>query len=188
MIAALLLRYGIPEWAAKLAALIALAAALIGGAAWYHHHVFEQGVAQESLRRDKIEGENSARADKERDALNVKIATAQKELDAARVTLAALKEDYVNAQAISSDRQRRLRDATDRMSILARPRPSDPNGPPQGGPAGPVDTGASVEVDIDPGVSSWLEGLRAEHNAAVERLQACIVKYDAVKTAADAMP
>jgi len=48
-----------------------------------------------------------------------------------------------------------------------------------------MDTGASVEADLDPRTAGWLEGVRERHNEAVNRLNACVEAYGAVKKAAD---
>ncbi len=188
MITALLLRFGISTWLAKLIGIVLLVVSLGGAAVAYHHHVFQQGVTQESARRDKIEEDNSARADRERDALNEKIDAAQAVLDAARADVKKLTKDLSDEKAISSDRQQHLLAGTERMRILARARPPGPDQQTAGGPAVSGDQGAEVVVDIAGTAAAAIDQLRTEHNEAVKRLDACIVQYDAVKAAADAMP
>lgn len=192
MIAALVLRlatrFSIRPW---LLQLLLAAAAMMGTAAalvWTHHHIYHQGEVAADARNAATNKANSDRADHERNFLNAKVALAQANLTKARAELAVLQGNYDNEKAISTQRQLDLLAGRERMRILTRQRPADPNRPPTSGPAGPVDPGTAVTEDIDPGVSAWLEWFRAEHNAAVDRLNACIVKYDAVKAAADAMP
>lgn len=172
------------KWIASLL----LIGAVLGGGAWVHHHIYHQGELAADARNAAINKTNSDHADAERNLLNGKIALAQANLNAARAALAVLQKDYDNEKTVSSQRQLDLLAGRERMRILTRQRPTDPNRQAASGPAGPVDQGTAVVEDIDPGVSAWLERFRAGNNAAIDRLNACIVKYDAVKAAADAMP
>lgn len=172
----------------KIGGALALAGALAAAGIAYHHHVYQQGVSAESSRRDVIEAANSARANKERDALNVQIATAQASLTAARASLAKLEKELSDEKSISTQRQRDLLAGRERMSVLTRQRPTDPNGQAQGGAAGNVGPGAGITADLDGRVASDLEWARETRNEAIKRLNACILDYDAVKAAADAMP
>jgi hypothetical protein len=170
----------------------AICAALVFGALAYRGHVYDSGVAAESTRRDAIDAHNSLAATQARDDLNARIRVLQSMLDTARAQVEQIKKELDDANQISTQRQsdllagraheRVLVDATCAASKIS------PDGQAPGGTAGAVDSGSGIEVDLNPRVASWLERVRADHNAAVERLDACIQQYDAVKAAADAMP
>jgi Skp family chaperone for outer membrane proteins len=173
----------------KIGGALALAGGLAAAGVAYHHHVYQQGVSAESVRRDVIEAANSKRADDERAALNKRIAAVQADLDKARTRVAELSRDYENEKAISAQRKRALAAGDERMQILARKRSADPHGPPSGAATGTVDSGSRSDTyDIDPAVAANLEQLRADHNGAIKALNACVEQYDALKSAADAMP
>ena len=167
----------------KIAAALALVGALVG----YHHHVFEQGVAQESARRDKIDAGNTIAAQAELATLNARVRTAQAELAVARDQNSKLLTENDHEKATSAGLQLDLAAGTQRMSILTRQRAADRAGPATGSTAGPADQGAGVIEDIAPAVAAGLERLRSEHNEAIDRLEACIFSYDTVKAAADAI-
>jgi hypothetical protein len=114
MIAALLLRYGIPSWAAKLAGIAALVLGLWAALAWHDHRVFEQGVAQEKARRDVLDAANNAQAEAERLRLDRLVAQAQAQLDAARTRVDQLQAEVDHEKTISTDRQQRLLAGTER--------------------------------------------------------------------------
>jgi hypothetical protein len=175
-----------PPW--KIGTALVLAAALVAGAASYHHHVFAQGEAHDKARSDAVIAANTLAVTKELLAINGRVRVAQAELAKAQEDLQRLQQENDREKAISSDRQRRLLAGDERMSVLTRARPSDPAqaGPAAGAAASTVDPGAGVVYDLDPAVAAGLEGIRAGHNDAVNRLGACILAYDKVKTAADA--
>lgn len=176
----------VPRWAIYLVICIAIAAGALG----YRAHVYHTGVADESARRDAIDAKNNAVAKQARADLNARIAVLQGMLDTARKQVAKLKKDLDDEQAVSTKRQADLAAGHERERVLIRAVTSQasPDGQAPGAAAAGVDSGTSVETDLDPRVAGWLEGVRAEHNAAVERLDACIQSYDAVKAAVDAMP
>jgi hypothetical protein len=193
MIAALLLRYGIPSWAAKLAGIAALVLGLWAALAWHDHRVFAQGVAQEKSRRDVLDAASSAQAEAERLRLDRLVAQAQAQLDAARARVDQLQAEVDHEKTISTDRQQRLLAGTERERVLIRAIP----GPSQAGAggqaasatAGAVDSGSGASsATLDPRVASDLEWVRATRNTALDGLQACIIRYDALKTAVDATP
>lgn len=191
MISALLLKYGIPAWLAELVAGAGLVLALWAGLAWHDHNVFQRGVAQESARRDVIDRANAAKALAERARLNVLVAAAQAELDAARLDVAKLKQELDHEQAISSDRQRRLLAGTERERVLIRAIPADPGKvrQDQGTGTGAVDpAGGAASATLDPRVASDLEWVRQTRNDALTGLQGCITRYDALKKAVDSAP
>lgn len=172
--------------------LVALCAAIMVGTLSYRDHVFNAGIAAESTRRDAIDANNNLAAERARDALDARIRLLQGMLDDARARVAALKKDLDDETAISNQRRADLLAgaAHDRVLVHAACPTSQAatDGQAAGGAPAAVDSGSGIEVDLDPRVAGWLEGVRADHNAAVERLGACIQQYDAVKSAVDAMP
>lgn len=172
--------------------LVALCAAIAVGALSYRDHVFNAGVAAESTRRDAIDARSSLAATQARDTLNARIRLLQGMLDDARARVVALKKDLDDETAISDRRRADLLAGAAHDRVLIRAActagKTGPDGQSQGAGAGAVDSGTAIEADLDPRVASWLEGIRAERNAAIARLGACIQSYDAVKAAADAMP
>lgn len=185
MIAALLLKYGIPSWLTKLAAGAALALGLWAGVAWHDRVVFNRGVAQESARRDQIELANEAKAMAERNRINVKLAATQAELNIAIANLSQLQTELDHEKQVSSQRQADLLAGRERLRVLVRATSqADPAGHAQGAPAAAVDSGTEVIADLAGTTASAIDQLRTEHNEAVVRLNACIQAYDAVQAAA----
>lgn len=170
---------------------LVLAGLLIGGAAAYRDHVYGLGVTAERVRRDDLDHRRSLAADAERDALNGRIRAAQADLNIARANLGRKDLELQHAQEISNQRAADLAAGRARERVLVRAasqRPVDPDRPTIRATAADLDPDAPIEADLDPRVAGWLEGVRADHNAAIERLDACVQSYDAVKAAADAMP
>lgn len=173
----------------KLVAGLLLVLALIGGGAWYYHHVYHSGELAQKVRDDTAAKIESDRADAARAALNQRIAAVQADLAKSRERVAELQKDFDNEKAVSDARQRDLLAGRERMRVLVRAaRPAGADGPAQGGSAAGVDSGGEVVVDIDPAVASNLERFRSERNRAAVALDACIVDYDALKAAVDALP
>lgn len=171
--------------AVKAIAIIVLAATLIGGYAAWHHHVFEQGVTQEKDRRDKIDAQNTAKAQAELLALNAKMRALQTELTTAMADLAVKQQELQNAKAESDRYQSDLRAGRERLRVLVAGRSACPSGPAAGSGTAAVDQGASVTADLDPEVAGNLVWLTTEGDTAIRRLNGCITAYDAVKAAAD---
>jgi hypothetical protein len=172
----------------KLGAGLALLVALV---AWHAHTVQlarQAGTEQESTRRDAIDVQNTLAANRALLAANARLRVAQADLAAAQLDLQKLQQENDREKSISSDRQRRLLAGAERMSVLTRARPSNPaqTGSAAGAAASTVDPGTGVVYDLDPAVAAGLEGIRARHNDAVNRLNACVTDYDQVKAAADA--
>jgi hypothetical protein len=185
MIAALLLKYGIPTWLAKVAAIGLAAGLLIGAAIGYRSHLINSGIAIEATRRDKIDAENSARAGAELARINAKLAGTQAQLTAALAHLDQLKSDLDHEKAASTALQSDLAAGRRRLSVLTRARAPDSAGQAPGAAAAGVDPGAAVTADLDPAAAASTAGLTGEGDAAIIRLNACIQAYDAVKAAAD---
>lgn len=189
MIAALLLRFGIPRWVADTAAIVLLAAGLWAGFSWHDHTVFDRGVAQERTRRDAIDARASAAAQAEKSRLDQQLAQTQAQLDAAIAAVAHLQSELDHEQAVSVDRQQRLLAGTERERVLIRaiaaPGAAGAAGPAAAaGPAG-LDPGGAIAADLDGRAASDLEWVRQTRNDALKGLRACIASYDAVKAAAD---
>lgn len=173
----------------KLGAGLALLVALVGWHAHTVHLARQAGIEQESTRRDAIDASNTLAANRALLALNERMKAAQVKLAKVQEDLQKLQQENDREKAISSDRQRRLLAGDERMSVLTRARAaSNPAqaGPPAGAPAAAVDPATGVVYDLDPAVAAGLEGIRARHNDAVNRLGACVTAYDSVKAAADA--
>lgn len=174
----------------KIGAAAALLAALVG---WHYHGVHvahDVGVLQEAARRDEIDAKNTARAQAELLVLNELLRKAQADLATAQDELQKLSQENSHEKLVSALRQSDLLAGRERMSVRTASAPAC--NPAQAGPAagtGPadVDPGAGLVVDLDPAVAAGLEGIREQHNEAVRRLASCIMAYDAVKAAADAL-
>lgn len=187
-IAKLALRAGLPHWAVQAIFSLLLGIVVFGGLAFVHHHIYHQGELAADARNATVNKANSDRADAEQIRLNARIAAAQSNLDMARADLEKLSKELQDEQAVSTDRQRRLLAGDLRLRVLTRQRPADPNGQAPGGPATDLDQGTEVVVDLASGPAAAIDQLRTEHNEAVRRLEGCILEFDAVKAAADAMP
>lgn len=183
MISALLLRFGIPEWAAKFFGIIAIVASLAIAAHLYHSHVFNQGVAQESKRRDKIDADNAATAQKALMELNAKILVAQAQLDAARIDLEKLQQENESEKVASSIRESALRSGAERMRADFVNRSIAQAGSNTNGSASNVDNGATVTEDLSGDAAAGLESIRQNENNAIDRLNGCISSYDAMRQA-----
>jgi hypothetical protein len=165
----------------KIGAALVLIAALAG----YHHHVFEQGVKQESARRDKIDAANSLRAKTELSALNAKLKAAQTELDTAIANVASLEKDMQHEKAISSDYQLRLASGAERLRVLTIQHHTDQARSADGAAIAAVDHDSEAVEDLAPAVGLSIEKLRSNENEAIDRLDACVIAYDAVKAASE---
>lgn len=184
MITALLLRLGVARWLAWLA----LTGAVAGGALWYRHTLFEQGVVQgvaiDKVRSDKIIAAADLGAQTEQARINGELAALLKAYHLAVADLEKLRKEYDDEKAISNQRQLDLLAGRERLRVLTRPRasPVPQNGPPQSGTPADVDPAAGVVADLDPRAAAWIDGLRTERNAVVLRLNACVAEYDALAT------
>lgn len=174
----------------------AVAAVLAGVAAFHVHAVnsaHRAGIKQEAERRDTIDAKNAALANDALLAANGRVRILQAQLTAAEIDRQKLQQENDHEKAISSQRAADISAGRQRERVLVRTVTTAScntaqAGPPGGAGSGFVDPGASVEVDLDPGVGGWLEGVRGRHNDAVQRLDACIKAYGEVKAAVDAMP
>lgn len=180
-----------------LAAKLGVVAVLLAALAVFHVHTVSSahhaGVVQESERRDAIDARNTALANGALLVANGRVRSLQAQLAAAEIDRQKLQQENDHEKAISSQRAADIAAGRQRERVLVRTSATASCNPAQAGPPGGagsgfVDPGASVEVDLDPGVGGWLEGIRGRHNDAVQRLDACIKAYGEVKAAVDAMP
>lgn len=188
MIASLLLKYGIPSWLAELVAGALLVLALWAGIAWHDHRVFSRGVAQESARRDVIEAAISAKANSERAHLNILLAAVQAELNSEKANVAKLQTELDHAQTSNTTLQSDLAAGRQRLRVALAVRAAGPAGSAEGAPAGGLDSQPGATADLDPQAASRVAELTGEGDAAIIRLNACILRYDALKQAVDAAP
>lgn len=182
MIAAILLRLGIPRWAA-IAALCLLSA---GAALWYRGHLIDTGIAIEAARRDKIDVERDRQARAELDDANARVRNAQANLDGAMNSVAKLQTELTHEQANSAALQSDLAAGRRRLSVAitgsCRPAQAEPTA---SAAAAGVDPGSEpATATLDGRVASDLEWARSTRNDAITALQACTVAYDAVAKAA----
>lgn len=172
----------------KLGAGLALLVALAGWHAHTVHLAHKAGVQQESTRRDTIDARNTIAAGRALLVLNERVHAAQAALAIAQLDLQKLQQENDREKLVSSQRQADLLAGRERLSVLTRAAgASNPaqSGSPTGAAAATVDPRAGVTIDLDPAVAAGLEGIRARHNDAVNRLDACVKAYDAVKKAAE---
>lgn len=189
LIAMLSGRFKVPEWIVEtaLAAVLVLGAYL--GLLWAHHHVYHQGELAADARAAVRERANSERERAARDKIDAQIMTVQKALNAANDAVATLQGELDHEKTVSSDYQRRLAAGEQRLSVLVRQRPTDPAHPaPDGETAGGLGSQPSYTAELDPAVAAGLVGLTSEGDVAIIRLNACILRFDALKAAVDSMP
>lgn len=181
MIAALLLRLGVPRWAVIVALLIATA----GAALWYRAHLVDLGVAQESARRDTIDRQRDAAAKAALALANGVIAGKQAQLDAALATLNEKGKEVSDAQAHSAALQSDLAAGRRQLRVaVAGSCSAAPAERGQGGAAAGVDSGGEPATEaLDGRVAADLEWLRQTRNDAIDAAQACVAAYDAVSVA-----
>lgn len=185
MIAAPLLRFGVPMWGAKMLGAALLFAAIAGAGLAYHHYVYAQGEAAADARAAAREKANSDRADAELKVINARLAEKQIELRAAIADLERLQKenDYEksNSLALQSD----LAAGRKRLSVLVRQRPADPAKPSDSAAVADVGIGATFSADLSERSAASLEWLRSTREEAINRLDACVAAYEAVEKAAD---
>lgn len=182
MIASLLERLGVPKWGA----IAALCLLLIASALAYRAHLIDTGVSIEAARRDAIEAEEDRRAQAALMHANAQTAAVQQRLNAVMANLSTLQSELSHEQVNSAVLQSELGAGRRRLSVLTRARASAPAGPDQCTAVAGVDPGAALAADLDARVASDLEWARQTRNEAIERLDACITAYDAVKAATSA--
>jgi hypothetical protein len=183
VIAALLLRLGMPRWVA----IVTISVAAVGAVLLYRVHLVDLGAARESARRDQIDRARDVQAREERDRLNAIIATKQASLDAALAKIDKQGKEITDAQARSAALQSDLVAGRRRLSVaIAGACHPDPGGHDQGAPVAGLDSaGGPAIASLDGRAAADLEWLRQTRNDAIVGLQACAAAYDAVKAASD---
>jgi multidrug resistance efflux pump len=183
VIAAILLRLGIPRWAA-ITALCLLSA---GTALWYRGHLIDIGIAMEAARRDKIDVERDWQARAALDDANARVRNAQANLDGAMNSLAKLQAELNHEQANSAALQSDLAAGRRRLSVaITGACHAAPNRHDQSAPAAALDPASGpATASLDGRVAADLEWLRQTRNDAIVGLRACTAAYDAVKVASD---
>jgi hypothetical protein len=184
MIAALLLRLGVPRWIA-IAVLCALSA---GAALAYRSHLINTGIAIESARRDKIDAERDRQAKAALADVNARVHKAQAQLADAMADVAKLQSELTHEQANSAALQSDLAAGRRRLSVAisgtCHPAQTEQAA---GATVAGVDSGGEpATATLDGRVASDLEWARSTRNEAITALQACAASYDAVKAANDA--
>jgi len=178
---------GVPSIVWKIGGAVILCGVVVAGANHYKNSLIERGVAQESARRDLIDEKNRNTAQAALIALNKQILIAKNQLAEAQEQLSKLQTEAQSAQTESLIRESALRSGAERMRITV----IQHNATAAAGPDGDssitaVDTGTRVVEDLPPEIAGDLESLRRNENTAIDRLNACIVAYDAVKAAIEA--
>lgn len=177
---------GLSIWI-KLALIATVIAAITGGSVGIHHHIFQQGVTQEKDRRDKIDAANTIKAQTILVAENEKVRALQAQIAAVQIDLSTKQMELQNARNKSAALESDLRAGTKRMSVLIARNKADPAGCATSSGASNLDQGTEVTAELDGTVAANLVGIAAEGDSAITRMNACIVAYDAVKAASDAL-
>lgn len=186
MIAALLLRLGVPRWAA----IVALCVVAAGAALLYRAHLVNSGIAIEAARRDQVDHDRDVQAKAERDLLNSLIATKQAALDAALAKIDKQGKEITDEQARSAALQSDLVAGRRRLSVaIAGACHPDPGGHDQGAPVAGLDSASGpATASLDGRAAADLEWLRQTRDDAIAGVRACIQAYDAVATASNVAP
>jgi multidrug resistance efflux pump len=184
VIAAILLRLGIPRWVA----IMVLCLLSAGAVHWYRGHLIDTGIAIEAARRVKIDVERDRQARVALDDANARVRNAQANLDGAMNSLAKLQTELTHEKANSAALQSDLASGRRRLSVAisgsCRPAQAE-----QAAGSGATDVdprGEPATATLDGRVASDLEWARSTRNEAITALEACVASYDAVKTAHDA--
>lgn len=167
---------------------VAVLVALVG--IWHEaevHSAARKATTAEDNRHIAIDAANTARATAELSSLNDKARKTNAALAQAIADLKKLQSDNDHEKLLSTQYRADLLAGRQRLRILTTARDPAQAGTPASPGAGNVDPQSPVVADIDPRVAAGLESIRGRHNDAVRRLQACIVAYDEVKAASDAI-
>jgi hypothetical protein len=184
MIAAILLRLGVPRWVALVAICILSAGAVL----WYRERLIDTGIAIESARRDAIDVERDRQARAGLAEANARVRNTQTKLDGAMASLAKLQSELTHEQANSAALQSDLAAGRRRLSVAisgsCRPAPAEQT---EGAAAAGVDSGGEpATATLDGRVASDLEWARSTRNESIVALQACVAAYGAVAVSVNA--
>jgi multidrug resistance efflux pump len=183
VIAAILLRLGIPRWVA----IMVLCLLSAGAVHWYRGHLIDTGIAIEAARRVKIDVERDRQARVALDDANARVRNAQANLDGAMNSLAKLQTELTHEQANSAALQSDLTAGRRRLSVAITGACHAATGRhDQSAPAAGLDPASGpATASLDGRVAADLEWLRQTRNDVIVGLQACTAAYDAVKVASD---
>jgi len=171
---------------AKIVAVLALVAALIGGYFAWHHNIFEQGVTQEKDRRDKIDAENTIKAQATLAAANEKVRVTQASLTDTLAQIDVKNKELENAKSQVAALRADVRSGAVRMSIPIATGSCRAAGSPDSAAAA-SGTGTETRAELLPTTADDLIELVTDADSEVRRTNECIDRYGAVKAASDAL-
>lgn len=118
------------------------------------------------------------------DAANVRVEVAQKRLNDTAKVLKEKEDELAKSNQKSVDLERAYAVGTQRLRVR-----TSGNCPQQAQSetAGKVDQGTSVVQDLHPSVAAGLERLRRNENAAIDRLNACVIQYEELEKAVNSL-
>ena len=166
---------------------IGAAIAILAGLGWYHHHVYKQGYDTRSDEQLVTDAKNKAAAEDALSKLNSHVNEVQGELDKLTASLSTKQTELDHAKQISSDYQVRLAAGTDRLRVITKSTCTNKATIPESTGLTSVDNRAEATTELDGTVAANLVKLAGEGDEAITRLNACIVSYNLVKSAADAI-
>jgi TRAP-type C4-dicarboxylate transport system permease small subunit len=176
-----------PLWLLEALAIAALCVTVAGGLMAWGSHRHAQGVAQEKARRDLIDAANDARAKIALAQLNGQVLAARMLLAQAQQRVGELQQEKDNVQTANAALQSDLAAGRQRLRVaLAATGQAAPSGPGADPAARGLDTQPGATADLEPEAARRTAELTGEGDSAIIRLNACIVAFDAAKSAVDA--
>jgi hypothetical protein len=167
----------------KLLAAAGAAAALVGALAWYQHHLVEEGRIEANAKHALAD---AARERAEYEAVklaNSQVASRQAALDAALAALADRERDLHEQQRHNAALQSDLAAGRVRLPVAVTLAGGHPAGQGEGGAAAGLDPQPEAGAELDPQAAGRVVELTGTGDAAIVRLNACIVAYDAAAKA-----
>ncbi len=143
--------------------------------------LINQGVAQESARRDKIDEARKAASDKALAASNGRVRVAEQQLAESSLKTARQETELQHVKTDNQLMQSSLIARDKRLRVLIAS--SDSTGDSESASAGQVGKRAKVTAELDGAVAANLVSLIGIGDQAIIRLNACIDAYDAVEKA-----
>ncbi len=165
----------------KLLGVIAIVITLIVAYNQKANSLINQGVAQESARRDKIDEARKAASDKALAAANGRVRVAEQQLAESSIKTARQEMELQHVKTDNQLMQSSLIARDKRLRVLIAS--SDSAGNSQNPSAGQVGKGTSTTAELDGAVAANLVSLIGIGDQAIIRLNACIDAYDAVEKA-----
>ena len=167
----------------KIGALVAI----FTGLAWYHHHVYQQGYNQRENEQLVIDTKSKAETLNTLEKLNLHINEVQTELDKSTASLSTKQTELDHAKQNSNDYQVRLASGADRLRVLTKSTCANQATNIKSPSLANVDNRTEDAAELDGKVAANLVKLAGEGDEAIARLNACIISYNLVKTAADSI-